>query len=84
VLFFEVPYTRARDEMLMATDTAWAPWFIARSDDKRWARLSIIKHLLANIPYKNVPRTKVRLPERRIAAADQVPKFPLKIIPNEH
>jgi polyphosphate kinase 2 len=76
-------YTRARDEMFMATDTAWAPWFIARSDDKRRARLNIIKHLLANIPYKDVRRTKVKLPERRIAAADQVPKFPLKIIPNE-
>jgi polyphosphate kinase len=35
-------YTRARDDMFMATDTAWAPWFIARSDDKRRARLNII------------------------------------------
>jgi polyphosphate kinase len=77
-------YTRARDEMFMATDTAWAPWFIARSDDKRRARLNIIKHLLANIPYRVLPRTKVKLPERRIVAADQGPKFPQKIIPDEH
>jgi polyphosphate kinase 2 len=77
-------YTRARDDMFMATDTAWAPWFIARSDDKRRARLNIIKHLLANVPYRDVPRTKVRLPERRIAAVDQAPKVPLKIIPDEY
>ena len=77
-------YTRARDEMFMATDTAWAPWFIARSDDKRRARLNIINHLLANIPYRDVPRTKVKLPERRVAAVDQAPKFPLKIIPDEY
>ena len=77
-------YTRARDEMFMATDTAWAPWFIARSDDKRRARLNIINHLLANVPYRDVPRTKVKLPERRVAAVDQAPKFPLKIIPDEY
>ena len=77
-------YTRARDEMFMATDTAWAPWFIARSDDKRRARLNIIKHLLANIPYSDVPRTKVKLPERRVLSAGQAPKFPLKIISEEY
>jgi polyphosphate kinase 2 len=77
-------YTRARDEMFMATDTAWAPWFIARSDDKRRARLNIINHLLANVPYRDVPRTKVKLPKRRVAAVDQAPKFPLKIIPDEY
>jgi polyphosphate kinase 2 len=73
-------YTRARNDMFKATDTAWAPWFIARSDDKRRARLNIIKHLLANIPYKDVPRAKVKLPGRRIAAADQAPGLLLKII----
>jgi polyphosphate kinase len=40
-------YTRARDDMFEATDTAWAPWFIARSDNKRQARLNIIAHLLS-------------------------------------
>ena len=39
-------YTKARDDMFSATDTAWAPWFIAPSDDKRRARLNIIEHLL--------------------------------------
>src|SRR5262245_12124358 len=44
-------YSRARDEMFAETDTAWAPWFAARSDDKRRARLNIISHILSQIPY---------------------------------
>ena len=73
-------YTRVRDEMFMATDTAWAPWFVARSDDKRRARLNVIEHLLASIPYQRVPRAKVKLPSRRIAKADRAPRLPLKYI----
>jgi polyphosphate kinase 2 len=73
-------YTRARDEMFMATDTPWAPWFIARSDDKRRARLNIIGHVLSHIPYKREPQAKVKLPERHIAKADQASRFPLKIV----
>ena len=73
-------YTRVRDEMFMATDTAWAPWFVARSDDKRRARLNIIEHLLASIPYQRVPRAKVKLPSRHIAKADRTPRLPLKYI----
>ena len=57
-------YSRARDLMLKATDTKHAPWFILRSDDKRRARLNCIAHLLDLIPYKKVPREKVRLPKR--------------------
>jgi polyphosphate kinase 2 len=73
-------YTRVRDEMFMATDTAWAPWFVARSDDKRRARLNVIEHLLASIPYQRVARAKVKLPSRRIAKADRAPRLPLKYI----
>jgi polyphosphate kinase 2 len=72
-------YTHARDEMFMATDTAWAPWYIARSDDKRRARLNIIEHLLGNIPYERVPRAKVKLPERHVAKSAQT-RLPLKFI----
>src|SRR5574341_284932 len=43
-------YSRARDEMFAATDTSFAPWYVARSDDKRRARLNIITHLLEKIP----------------------------------
>ena len=77
-------YTRARDEMFMATDTAWAPWFVARSDDKRRARLNIIEHLLASIPYEDVPREKVKLPKRHTRAADRASRLPLKIVAEVH
>jgi polyphosphate kinase 2 len=57
-------YSRARDMMLEATDTKDAPWYIVRSDDKRRARLNCIAHLLSLIPYKDIPRHKVKLPAR--------------------
>ena len=77
-------YTTARNDMFLATDTAWAPWFVVRSDDKRRARLNIIEHMLASVPYEQVARGKVRLPKRRIAAADQPSRLPLKFIPEVH
>jgi polyphosphate kinase 2 len=57
-------YSRARDIMLEATDTDYAPWYIVPSDDKRRARLNCISHLLDLIPYKKLPRKTVQLPER--------------------
>jgi polyphosphate kinase len=57
-------YSRARDMMLKATDTKHAPWYVVRSDDKRRARLNCISHLLSLIPYKKLPREKVKLPKR--------------------
>jgi polyphosphate kinase len=57
-------YSRARDNMLAATDSKHAPWYLVRSDDKRRARLNCISHLLSLIPYKKVPREKVKLPKR--------------------
>ena len=57
-------YSRARDMMLDATDTKHAPWRLVRSNDKRKARLNVISHILKTIPYKKVPREKVKLPKR--------------------
>ena len=57
-------YSRARDVMLEATDTEFAPWYIVPSDDKRRARLNCIRHLLSLIPYKKRRRDKVKLPDR--------------------
>lgn len=57
-------YSRARDRMLAATDSKHAPWYLVRSDDKRKARLNCISHLLSLIPYRKVPREKVKLPKR--------------------
>ena len=57
-------YTRARDEMLQATDTPHAPWYIIRSDNKRKARLNCISHLLSLIPYEDLRAERVHLPRR--------------------
>ena len=57
-------YSRARDAMLEATDTKFAPWHILNSDDKRRARLNCIRHILDSIPYKKVPRDRIKLPGR--------------------
>jgi len=59
-------YTRARDDMLRATDTKEAPWFVANSNDKKRLRLNLITHLLGQIPYKEIKRPKVRLPKRKV------------------
>jgi polyphosphate kinase 2 len=58
-------YSHARDEMIAATDSEHAPWNVARSDDKKRVRLNIISHLLEQIPYKSLPRKKVKLPQRQ-------------------
>jgi polyphosphate kinase 2 len=62
-------YSRARDDMIRMTDSAWAPWFLARSDDKKRARLNVITHLLSRVPYEPLARKKVALPERKIREA---------------
>jgi len=58
-------YSRARDDMFAATDTPFAPWYVLRSDDKRRARLNLITHLLKQVPYKQAPREKIKLPKRQ-------------------
>jgi len=73
-------YSRARDEMFAATDTQHAPWYVARSDDKRRARLNIIGHLLSQIPYKEAPREKVKLPKRQKPGSYRDPGHPFKFV----
>jgi polyphosphate kinase len=58
-------FSRARDDMLQATDTPFAPWYIVDGDDKRRARLNCITHLLSLIPYKETKREKIKLPKRQ-------------------
>ncbi len=74
-------YSRARDAMFEATDTSWAPWYVVHSDDKKRARLNIISHLLGHIPYKDLPREKVRLPDRQKAHGYEKPDYPYKLVP---
>jgi polyphosphate kinase len=73
-------YSRARDEMFTATDTSWAPWYVARSDDKRRARLNIITHLLSKIDYEAPPRAKIELPKRQKPGSYREPDYPYKFI----
>jgi polyphosphate kinase 2 len=73
-------YSRARDEMIAATDTAWAPWYVAKSDDKKRARLNIISHMLSHIPYKSVKRDKVKLPKRQKPHGYVEPDYPYKLV----
>ena len=73
-------YSRARDEMFAATDTAWAPWYVVRSDDKERARLNCIAHLLGQIDYKEVKREKIKLPKRQKPGKYQEPDYPFKYV----
>ena len=79
-------YSLARDKMLEATDTKYAPWYLVRSDDKRKARLNCISHLLSMIPYKKVPREKVNLPKRseKHSYDDQKPVKGYRFIPERY
>ncbi len=79
-------YSRARDLMLKATDTKWAPWYILRSDDKKRARLNCIRHLLKLIPYKKVPRDNIKLPKRSLKGAydDQASLTGRKFVPEKY
>ena len=57
-------YSRAKDEMMVHTDTTESPWFDVEADDKRKARINMIHHLLSTIPYEPVTRPPLVLPER--------------------
>ena len=74
-------YCRARDAMFAATDTSWAPWFVAHNDDKKRGRLNIISHLLSRIPYEPVPRVEVKLPKRPSDKGYVEPSLPLHLVP---
>ena len=58
-------YSRARDDMFRSTDTAWAPWYIADTNDKKRGRLNIITHILDQIPYEPLQKPDVKLPKRQ-------------------
>ncbi|PWV59900.1 polyphosphate kinase 2 [Plasticicumulans acidivorans] len=73
-------YSRARDEMIAATDSEWAPWYCVRSDDKKRARLNVISHLLAQIPYEHLPREPVKLPRRQKAGHYQESDYPFRFV----
>jgi polyphosphate kinase len=73
-------YSRARDDMFAATDLPFAPWYVVRSDDKKRARLNLITHLLGKIPYKDLPREKIKLPKRQKRGGYRESSHPFKYV----
>src|SRR5262245_17267653 len=57
-------YTKAKEEMLARTNIPEAPWYIVEGNDKKRARLNCMAHLLAQLPYVEVPQEQIKLPER--------------------
>ena len=74
-------YSRARDEMFLATDSSWAPWYVVHSNDKRRARLNALTHILSKIPYEKLPRAKVELPKRQHRGNYHELDYPFRMIP---
>jgi polyphosphate kinase len=74
-------YSRARDAMLAATDTAASPWYIVPSDDKKRARLNCIAHILSSIPYEEIPYTPPKLPPRQKRRGYVEPKQTRRSVP---
>ena len=73
-------YTEARDEMFKMSDSSWAPWYAAHSEDKKRVRLNVISHILSQIPYEDIPLEKVTLPKRKIGRYKEA-NYPFKFIP---
>jgi polyphosphate kinase len=74
-------YSRARDAMFAATDTAWAPWYVAHTGDKKRGRLNIISHLLSQVPCKPLAHRDITLPKRQRPSGYVKPDLPLRPIP---
>ena len=74
-------YSRARDAMFAATDTTWAPWYIAHTDDKKRGRLNIISHLLSQVSYKPLAPRDITLPKRQRPGGYAKPDLSLRHIP---
>ena len=77
-------YSRARDDMLRTTDTSWAPWYVADTNNKKRGRLNIITHLLSLVPYEPLPKRDVKLPRRQPARGYVEPALPLHLVPKKY
>jgi polyphosphate kinase 2 len=77
-------YSRARDAMFAATDCPESPWYVVDSHDQRRGRLNCIAHLLSLIPYEQVPREKVKLPDRQPKGDYVEPDYPFRRIPERY
>jgi hypothetical protein len=77
-------YSRAKDEMYVHTDIPEAPWFVVESEDKRRARINMIAHLLSTIPYYEVRRPPLRLPQRPPSKGYQRPPRDMQTYVRDH
>jgi polyphosphate kinase len=77
-------YTQARDDMFLHSDTPWAPWYVAHSDDKKRARLNIISHLLSCVEYQKVKTEKIELPKRKIGKKYKEKNYPFKLVEEKY
>lgn len=77
-------YSRARDDMFAATDTDWAPWYVADSSNKRRARLNIIRHILDHLPYEPTRSPRVHLPARQKPDGYTEPGIPRHRVPDRY
>ncbi|MCZ4652332.1 polyphosphate kinase 2 [Gordonia amicalis] len=77
-------YSRAKDEMMVHTDTALSPWYVVESDVKKHARLNMIAHLLDSIDYGEVPRPQVTLPKKPVETGNyhRPPRSLSKYVPD--
>jgi polyphosphate kinase 2 len=60
-----VEYSKAKDEMFAHTDIKQAPWYVVDADDKKRARLNVIKHFLSLVPYEDLTPQPLKLPPRK-------------------
>jgi hypothetical protein len=77
-------YSRARDAMFAATDTADCPWYVVPSNDQRRARLNCITHFLSLIPYEEVPREPIKFPKRQAKGNYKEPTHPFRYVPQKY
>ncbi|WP_055399065.1 MULTISPECIES: polyphosphate kinase 2 [unclassified Mycobacterium] len=69
-LYRREDYSRAKDEMMVHTDTPVSPWYVVESDIKKHARLNMMAHLLSSISYHDVERPHVKLPKTPVVSGN--------------
>ena len=77
-------YSRARDQMMVVTDTPRSPWYVVESDSKKSARLNMMAHLLSTIEYEDIPQPKVKLPAKPVHSGtyDRPPRHQYNYVPD--
>src|SRR6478752_779155 len=74
-------YSRARDDMLKHTDTDDSPWHVIPVTDRSRKGLDCIAHFLSMVPYEEIPRASVELPEPNPPGDYEEPDYPYRFVP---